>query len=128
MCIGSVMNLSFGIESIPKIGLKWIHTIMILTRIKIDLYYVCYYQLNGIIGLKQNIPKAYNEDDTLHTRLNPKEHSPFILEHCLVTKPCQVSTVSDGLNQFLRAFSGLTDYLFCTDVRTGNSPDYRPAG
>lgn len=36
MCIGSVMNLSFGIESIPKIGLKWIHTIMILTRIKID--------------------------------------------------------------------------------------------
>jgi hypothetical protein len=39
--------------------------------------------LNGIIGLKEKIQK---EDDNLALKATPKEHSPFALEHSLVTK------------------------------------------
>jgi hypothetical protein len=37
------------------------------------------------VGSKEKIQKVYNEMITLHTRLPPKEHSPFTLEHSLVT-------------------------------------------
>jgi len=39
-----------------------------------------------MIGLKEKIQKVYSEDDNLALKATLKEHSPFTLEHSLVTE------------------------------------------